>query len=113
MLKRNSTVKPAPQRWQENASDGSFDVVLTFEEKVFDMVVEDLHNREHVLMKSVLVINLDVKDNHEEAAVGARVALDLCQELEATESWEDAIDDIVTAFERQHRRKLVYSISFY
>ncbi|RWR93735.1 RNA polymerase II subunit A C-terminal domain-containing protein [Cinnamomum micranthum f. kanehirae] len=104
MLKRNSTVKPAPQRWQENASDGSFDVVLTFEEKVFDMVVEDLHNREHVLMKSVLVINLDVKDNHEEAAVGARVALDLCQELEATESWEDAIDDIVTAFERQHRR---------
>lgn len=41
----------------------------------------DLHNREHVLMKSVLVINLDVKDNHEEAAVGARLALDLCQEV--------------------------------
>ena len=45
------------------------------------MKCADLHNREHVLMKSVLVINLDVKDNHEEAAVGARVALDLCQEV--------------------------------
>lgn len=40
MLKRNATVKLAPQRWQENAVDGVFDVVLTFEEKVFDMVIE-------------------------------------------------------------------------
>lgn len=40
MLKRNSAVKLAPQRWQDNAADGSFDVVFAFEEKVFDMVVE-------------------------------------------------------------------------
>ncbi|XP_042516576.1 RNA polymerase II subunit A C-terminal domain phosphatase SSU72-like [Macadamia integrifolia] len=113
MLKRNLSVKPAPQRWQENAADGSFDVVFTFEEKVFDMVIEDLNNREHLLMKPVLVISLDVKDNHEEAAVGARLTLNLCQQLEATESWEDAIDDIVTSFERQHRWKVLYGISFY
>ncbi|KAK9925703.1 hypothetical protein M0R45_022973 [Rubus argutus] len=113
MLKRNSTVKLAPQRWQDNAADGSFDVVFTFEEKVFDMVVEDLHNRDHVLKKCVLIINLEVKDNHEEAAVGARLALDLCQEIDAAESWEDSIDDILTGFEKQHRRKLLYSISYY
>ncbi|KAL3512489.1 hypothetical protein ACH5RR_025206 [Cinchona calisaya] len=113
MLKRNLGVKSAPQRWQENAADGSFDVVLTFEEKVFDMVIEDLHNRNHVFMKPVLVINLEVKDNHEEAAVGARLALLLCQELEATEAWEESIDDIITNFEREHRRKLSYSISYY
>lgn len=40
MLKRNLGVKTAPQRWQENAADGVFDVVITFEEKVFDMVME-------------------------------------------------------------------------
>ncbi|KAJ7975289.1 RNA polymerase II subunit A C-terminal domain phosphatase SSU72 [Quillaja saponaria] len=113
MLKRNSTVKLAPQRWQDNAADGSFDVVFTFEEKVFDMVIEDLHGRDQTLMKSVLVINLEVKDNHEEAAIGGRLTLDLCQEIEATESWEESIDDIVIAFEKQHRRKLLYSISFY
>ncbi|KAF6162829.1 hypothetical protein GIB67_029098 [Kingdonia uniflora] len=113
MLKRNLGVKLAPQRWQENAGDGIFDVVITFEEKVFDMVLEDLHNREHVLMKTVLVINLEVKDNHEEAAIGARVTLDLCNELERTESWEETIDDLISMFERQQRRKLVYSISFY
>ena len=40
MLKRNLNVKLAPQRWQDNAADGIFDVVLAFEEKVFDMVIE-------------------------------------------------------------------------
>ncbi|KAK3224620.1 hypothetical protein Dsin_004482 [Dipteronia sinensis] len=113
MLKRNLSVKLAPQRWQDNALDGSFDIVFAFEEKVFDMVLEDLHNREQVLMKSVLVINLEVKDNHEEAAIGARLTLDLCQELEKVESWEESIDEVVAAFEKQHRRKLLYSISFY
>lgn len=113
MLKRNLGVKLAPQRWQENATDGPFDVVITFEEKVFDLVLEDLHNRNQVLLKPVLVINLEVKDNHEEAAIGGRQALILCQELDATENWEDTIDDIINNFEKQHRRKLLYSISFY
>ncbi|XP_045818069.1 RNA polymerase II subunit A C-terminal domain phosphatase SSU72 [Trifolium pratense] len=113
MLKRNAAVKLAPQRWQENAADGIFDVVITFEEKVFDMVVEDLHNRDHVILKTVLIINLEVKDNHEEAAIGARLTLDLCQEIEAVESWEECIDDLIAGFEKQHRRKLLYSISFY
>lgn len=113
MLKRNLGVKLAPQRWQDNAADGPFDVVITFEEKVFDLVLEDLHNRNQVLLKPVLVINLEVKDNHEEVAIGGRLALILCQELDATENWEDAIDDIINNFEKQHRRKLLYSISFY
>ncbi|XVE75509.1 hypothetical protein DITRI_Ditri12bG0099400 [Diplodiscus trichospermus] len=113
MLKRNSSVKLAPQRWQDNAADGSFDVVFTFEEKVFDIVIEDLHKRDPVLLKTVLVINLEVKDNHEEAAVGGRIALDLCEQIEAAESWEDSIDDILASFENKHRRKLLYSISFY
>ncbi|XP_075492050.1 uncharacterized protein LOC142530140 [Primulina tabacum] len=113
MLKRNVSVKSTPQRWQENASDGVFDVVLTFEEKVFDMVVEDLHNRNHVLMKLVLVINLEVKDNHEEAATGGRLALQLCQEFEMTENWEDCVDEIIINFERQNHRKLLYTISYY
>lgn len=113
MLKRNLAVKMAPQRWQENATDGFFDVVLTFEEKVFDMVVQDLHTRNHVFLKPVLVINLEVKDNHEEAAIGAKLALILCMELEETESWEDSIDSIITNFESKHRRKLLYSVSFY
>ncbi|KAH9533531.1 hypothetical protein CY35_18G057300 [Sphagnum magellanicum] len=113
MLKRNLSVKEAPQRWQDNAEDGAFDVVFTFEERVFDMVIEDLENRETRLLKTVLVINLDVKDNHEEAAVGAKLALDLCQRLELVDTWEDEIDDIIRLFEKQHKRRLIYTICFY
>ena len=91
MLKRNLNVKMAPQRWQENAVDGPFDVIFTFEERVFDMVIEDLQNREPILLRNVPVVNIDIKDRHEEAAVGARLALDLCQKLEASNSWEDEI----------------------
>ncbi|KQJ92085.1 RNA polymerase II subunit A C-terminal domain phosphatase SSU72 [Brachypodium distachyon] len=114
MLKRNISVKLAPQRWQDNAGDGVFDMILTFEERVFDLVVEDMNNREPKLLKSVLIINMDVKDNHEEASVGAKLALDLCQKLEGVdEDWEEIIDDLIVAFEKQHKRKLTYYVSFY
>lgn len=113
MLKRNIGVKHAPQRWQDNAADGIFDVIFTFEERVFDLVLEDVHNRDQILLKPVLVINLEVRDNHDEAAIGAQLALILCKEIEATDSWIDSIDEMVTSFERDHRRKLLYSISFY
>lgn len=34
-------------------------------------------------------------------------------QIEAVECWEDSIDNIVMAFENKHKRKLLYSISFY
>ena len=33
------------------------------------------------LMKSALVVNIDVKDNHEGAAAGARLALEFCRQV--------------------------------
>ncbi|KAK3419277.1 hypothetical protein EUGRSUZ_J01305 [Eucalyptus grandis] len=71
----------------------------------------DLNNREQILMKTVLLINLEVKDNHEEAATGAQLALNLCREIEAAE--EESIDEIVSNFQNQNRRKFLFSISFY
>jgi RNA polymerase II subunit A C-terminal domain phosphatase SSU72 len=55
-------------------------VVSLFERSLILHCV-DLHNRDHVLLKTVLIVNLEVKDNHEEAAIGARLTLDLCQEV--------------------------------
>nr|XP_025878059.1 RNA polymerase II subunit A C-terminal domain phosphatase SSU72 isoform X1 [Oryza sativa Japonica Group] len=124
MLKRNTSVKLAPQRWQDNAGDGLFDVIFSFEERVFDLIVDgnqlitinnrDMHNREQRMLKNALIINMDVKDNHEEAGVGAKLALDLCQKLEgADEDWEEIIDDLIITFEKQHKRKLTYNMAFY
>ncbi|CAL4904033.1 unnamed protein product [Urochloa decumbens] len=114
MLKRNTSVKLAPQRWQDNAADGVFDMIMTFEERVFDLVVEDMNNREPKLMKSVPIINMDVKDNHEEAGVGAKLAVELCQKLQGIDGdWEEIIDDLIREFEKQHKRRLAYSFAFY
>lgn len=37
----------------------------------------------------------------------------LCLQLEETDSWEESIDSIISNFESKHRRKLLYSVSFY
>lgn len=36
-----------------------------------------------------------------------------CAQIEVAESWEESIDEIVAGFENKHRRKLLYSVSFY
>ena len=38
MLKRNMSIKPAPQRWQDNQEQ--FDVVIVFEERLMDNLLE-------------------------------------------------------------------------
>jgi RNA polymerase II subunit A C-terminal domain phosphatase SSU72 len=65
MLKRNIAIKTAPQRWQENADDGPFDVVFTFEERVFDVVLEGTFPVEAALWKTemiLLVVHAILKD---------------------------------------------------
>lgn len=41
-------------------------------------VLEDMHSRPTPSMRPALVVNLDVKDSHEEAAMAAPQALELC-----------------------------------
>lgn len=98
MLERNRQVKWGPERWQdwavgrprlEHGADrgsagveaGVVDVVITCEERCWDAVVEDLLNRGAPLNRPVHVINVDIKDNHEEALVGGRAIVDLAEGL--------------------------------
>lgn len=98
MINRNRGVKWGPERWQdwqigiprlEHASDmgstgtegGVVDVVITCEERCWDAVIDDLLNRGSPLNRPVHVINVDIRDNHEEAAVGGGAILDLANRL--------------------------------
>ena len=100
MLDRNRHVKWGPERWQDwpvgvprvspqqkhnqgshGTEAGVVDVVFTCEERCWDTVVEDLGQRGAPLNRPVHVINIDIKDNHEEALVGGRAILDLATEL--------------------------------
>lgn len=98
MLGRNRGVKWGPERWQdwqvgmprmqhttdrgsEGVEGGIVDVVFTCEERCWDAVVDDLMNRGSPLNRPVHVINVDIKDNHEEALVGGQGILDLANAL--------------------------------
>jgi len=111
MVERNIQIKDCPQRWQD--SRDVFDVVVTFDTGVFEQLVEDMANREPTDGDSVLVINLDVKDTHDEAALAAPQALKLCEMLETSEDWECNLDDIVDRFQQQTGRRPMYTICFY
>ncbi|GJD02701.1 RNA polymerase II subunit A domain phosphatase SSU72 [Colletotrichum higginsianum IMI 349063] len=100
MVDRNRHVKWGPERWQDwqvgmprlthtddrgsaGVEGGVVDIVITCEERCWDAVIDDLMNRGAPLNRPVHVINVDIKDNHEEASVGGRAILDLANSLNA------------------------------
>lgn len=116
MLDRNRNVKWGPERWQdwqvgkprlnehatargyEGTEGGVADIVITCEERCWDAVVEDLLSRGSPLNRPVHVINVDIKDNHEEALVGGRGILDLADSLNRAAAEEREIKG-ATAFD--------------
>ncbi|CEG65134.1 Putative RNA polymerase II subunit A C-terminal domain phosphatase SSU72 [Rhizopus microsporus] len=96
MLDRNRKTKPAPQRWHESRE--VFDVIITCEERCFDAVVEDLVNRGQNLNQSTHVINVEIKDNHEDALLGGRAILQLAQMIEASTDIDADMDGIIEEF---------------
>ncbi|KAK9354147.1 RNA polymerase II subunit A [Lipomyces doorenjongii] len=93
MIDRNRKIKRAPERWQEQKQ--IFDVVITCEERCFDAVCDDLLNRGENYNRMVHVINVDIKDNHEEAAVGGQAILRLADLLSATAKETEDVDNLV------------------
>ena len=122
LCQRGDGVKRAPERWADIPTEkvGQHDVVICFEERIFDAVVEDLQLREPTQdFKPIHVICLDTKDNPHEAAVKGRVALDLCWRLEHCNDLTADAAEIIDIFQREQEQvqvgetpKILYQLCY-
>ena len=113
MLERNYRVKSVPERWQDDKMR-RFDVAITYEERVYDALVDDMESRGASNYHALHVVGLDVRDNHKEAEKGANDSLMLVEMMrDAGEDWEDKLDGILEVFQKKTGREITHTICFY
>lgn len=119
MLARDAEIKLAPERWQDSVSkniinfnyskDLPFHLIFTFEQRVYEIVVQDLSNcilermnqldNSHNYLQSQVsttsstspilmnfsrpchIINIDTTDNHTEALTSAHLTLEIVNKV--------------------------------
>jgi RNA polymerase II subunit A C-terminal domain phosphatase SSU72 len=113
LLERDQLVKERPQKWQVT-NPAQFDIVLTFEDRIFDQVCEDLHRRaaEMAGMHNLHVCNMNVKDSPDHAEAAAHITLDFARMLSSHDDWEDHVDAVIAAFEEKHGRPILHTVFF-
>ena len=113
MLRRNAKIKPRPNRWQTHSDAERFDVVVCFEERVFDLVVRDLREKERGRGRARVGGERGGQGQSRRERGGGAEALRLCQALEASEEWECEVDDIMDAFEAKEGMRPLYTVCYY
>ena len=110
MMDRDRRIKKAPERWQDSDKIvGIVDVAICFEERIYELVEEDLGIREAEDFKALHIVNIETKDNPEAAAKSADLALQLCQKIEEQEDINDDLGDIIADFEEKHNVSLSHN----
>ena len=110
MMDRDRKIKKAPERWQDSDKIvGIVNVAICFEERIYELVEEDLGIREAVEFEPLHIVNIETKDNPEAAAKSADLALKLCQKIEEVDDISDDISDIIAEFEEKHNVSLSHN----
>ncbi|KAK2962239.1 putative RNA polymerase II subunit A C-terminal domain phosphatase SSU72 [Blattamonas nauphoetae] len=111
LLARNANIKVAPERFQD-ARDVSFDVILTYEERVFETVIVELLNRPPISYKQCHIINIETRDAGDEAVKAGGLSAQLAKRINSEIDLDDAIYSILDAFQLETERSIMHSIAF-
>ncbi|TMW63466.1 hypothetical protein Poli38472_002407 [Pythium oligandrum] len=113
MLERDILTKKCPQKWQDLTIKElhEIDVVLCFDDRIFEIVLEDLQLRVgHGDWRPLHLLCLDTKDTPEHAKIGGGLALELCQSIGVLPDVNEGIISAIEAFEAKHKLRLLYSL---
>lgn len=133
MLDRNRRIKKCPERFQETKEQ--FDIIITVEERVYDLVVMHMESMDSVDNRPVHVLNVDVVDNAEDALMGAFLITDMlnlvrlprspwygnfvlnislfCLQMAKSNDIDNDIDEMIQEFEERRNRVILHSVLFY
>eukprot|EP00611_Tribonema_gayanum_P023870 TRINITY_DN510_c0_g1_i4.p1 TRINITY_DN510_c0_g1~~TRINITY_DN510_c0_g1_i4.p1 ORF type:complete len:361 (+),score=77.54 TRINITY_DN510_c0_g1_i4:178-1260(+) len=112
LLARDACTKRHPERWQDlpSAAVAAFDVVICFENRIFDICVQDLQDRDALDFKPISLISVPVKDTPQDAEEAMEDVTSLCEMLEACEDLESDVSGIVEAFQETTKRAILHQV---
>ncbi|KAI8829356.1 Ssu72-domain-containing protein [Chytriomyces cf. hyalinus JEL632] len=111
MLERNIKTKRAPESWQDCRK--IFNVIFTCEERCYDAVLEELMDRGEKLSIPVHVINLEIRDNAEDAHVGGKLFIELATLIEHSKDHEHEMTQILEDFQVRTKANILHSICYF
>lgn len=115
LLERNKRIKEGPERFQ-NSLNTTYDIIICCEQRCFDIVCDDLLHRANAFNSQGLpvhVININIKDTHEDATMASKTIVELCQKISTCTNLPCQIEPILANLYETSAYPIQYTQLFY